>query len=174
MILEKYKIILLVLIFSTISASISASNDIIYFASLSESDISGKIISSSLYYNPVSKALKTEPFQKVKWNLYTKKTKNIKKIKELGVKAFLIKHGTLSIKSLSLKKKYNIKDLVEASFDGYFLNEIKITKIKNLGKNKIKVSFQAYFAPLSYPEKWDSIILRDKIISNIKYFQSFF
>jgi hypothetical protein len=161
--------------FLILPAPFAFSLDLIYFASLEEQTLNGKTKSFSLYLNPVKKALTKDKFQYFYWNIITNNHTDKKQIIESGIRAFLLKNGKLSVESYSKKENFKINDAVSAYFEGYFKNNIKILKIENIENSaKKKVYLKGLYAPLSYPDSWNRIILMDKIKSEIKYFRTFF
>jgi len=150
-------------------------SELIYFASVEEKIQNGKTQSLKLYLNPVKKALTNDKFNIYYWNLVIERLPDQKKLIEKGIKIFLIKNGKLSIKSYSKKNNFNFEDTITAYFEGYFKNNVEIIKIENIvNSSKKRVYFKGLFAPLSYPDNWSRIILKNKIKSDINYFKSFF
>ncbi|MCB9480696.1 MAG: hypothetical protein H6680_02565 [Desulfobacteraceae bacterium] len=151
------------------------STDIIYFASVEEKIHNGKTDSLILYMNPVRKALTNSKFKIYNWNMIIDSNTDQDKLIEYSVKIFLLKNGKLSIESNSTKKNFDFDDTVIAYFEGYFKNNIEIIKVEKIANStKKKIYFKGLFAPLSYPDTWSRIILRDKLKSDFNYFISFF
>ncbi|MDY0132654.1 MAG: hypothetical protein RBR53_08290 [Desulforegulaceae bacterium] len=155
--------------------TLAFSSDLIYFASFEEKTSNGKTISSQLYLNPVRKSLTNTKFSNFSWDIIIENKLKKKEIMENGIKAFLLKNGKLSIESYSQKSGSKLDDTVFAYFEGYFKNNIEVIKVEKIeNSTKTKVYFKAMYSPLSYPDNWSRIILKDKIQSEFKYFKSFF
>jgi len=150
-------------------------SDIIYFASVEEKIQNGKSDSLRLHMNPVKKALTNSKFNIYYWNMIIDSNTDQDKSIENSIKIFLLKNGKLSIESSSTKKNFDFDDTVIAYFEGYFKNNIEIIKVEKIANStKKKIYFKGLFAPLSYPDTWSRIILRDKLKSDFNYFISFF
>lgn len=165
--IRPYKFLLCLIIFFLFLPQISAKESKLYYVKYNVETENGTFSGSNLSMVPAAKEFRINNFKAIKikgQSIKDAKTDNISSAKHNAITNLLIRHGLQSITNKKALFNLILREKTVMSYEGVIKHPYKILNQGYLeNESAYYIEMEVLFSPISFPDKWSYLYIKQKI-----------